>query len=138
MTMRPDLPVVIDPSAIIAMISGEPEVNDFLELCLTAETIRLSAAGYVEAAIMLDNRNPIAASVELDRLLELLSVSVVPVTPAQARIARQAHREYGRGSGHPARLNFGDCFSYALARDTAEPLLFKGTDFAQTDVVSAI
>ncbi len=130
--------VVIDPSVIVAMIKGEPEVGDLLELCVATSLIRLSAAGFVEAAIVLDNRNPAAASGELDELLELLSVVVVPVTPIHARLARLAHRQFGRGSGHPARLNFGDCFSYALAKQTGEPLLFKGTDFSQTDITPAI
>lgn len=138
MTKRPACLVVIDPSAIVAMINSEPEVRQILELCVASESIQLSAAGFVEAAIVLDNRNPAAASVELDELLDLLSVTIVSITPAQARLARQAYRDFGRGSGHPARLNFGDCFSYALAKDTGEPLLFKGTDFSQTDVVAAL
>jgi ribonuclease VapC len=88
--------------------------------------------------LVLDNRADPILSSKLDLLLGQLSVIVVPVTPAHARLARQAHREYGRGSGHPARLDFGDCFSYALAKETGEPLLFKGTDFAQTDITPAI
>jgi len=87
---------------------------------------------------VLDNWSDPILSKQLEQLLEHLSVSVVPVTTAQARIARRAHREYGRGSGHPARLNFGDCYSYALSKDTGEPLLFKGDDFSRTDVVPAI
>jgi len=87
---------------------------------------------------VLDNWSDPILSKQLEQLLEQLSVSVVPVTTAQARIARRAQREYGRGSGHPARLNFGDCYSYALSKDTGEPLLFKGDDFSRTDVVPAI
>ena len=100
--------------------------------------MQLSAAGYLEVAIVLDNWSDPILSKQLEQLLEQLSVSVVPVTTAQARIARRAQREYGRGSGHPARLNFGDCYSYALSKDTGEPLLFKGDDFSRTDVVPAI
>ena len=138
MTTKPDFPVVIDPSAIVAMATREPERERFLQACFDAGSIQLSAAGFVEAALVLDNRGDPILSSQLDLLLGQLLIRVVPVTPGHARLARQAHREYGRGSGHPARLNFGDCFSYALAKDSGEPLLFKGTDFAQTDITSAI
>ena len=87
---------------------------------------------------MLNNRADPILSSQLDQLLAHLLVIVVPVTAGQARLARQAHRDYGRGSGHPAMLNFGACFSSALAKETGEPLLFKGTDFARTDITSAI
>jgi ribonuclease VapC len=130
--------VVIDPSAIVAMIEGKPGNQELLSRCMSSDRIQLSAAGFLEAAIVLDNRNAATSLTELDELLDNLGVTIVPVTPAQARIARRAHREYGRGSGHPARLNLGDCFSYALSKDTGEPLLFKGDDFSRTDVVRAI
>jgi ribonuclease VapC len=130
--------VVIDTSALIAIATREPEREPLLRRCLGGDRLQLSSAGYLEAAIVLDNRADPILSNQLDLLLEQLSIIVVPVTPAQARIARRAHREYGRGSGHSARLNFGDCFSYALSKDTGEPLLFKGDEFSRTDVVPAI
>jgi len=130
--------VVIDPSAIVAMIAGEDERKVFLQACRSSASGRLSAAGYLEAGIVLDGRDDPVLSRELDELLTLLGVIIEPVSVTQARIARRAYKEFGRGSGHPARLNFGDCFSYALAIQTAEPLLFKGTDFAHTDVLAAV
>ena len=130
--------MVIDTSAIVAIATREPEREEFLARCLAQDRVQLSAAGYLEAAIVLDNRSDPVLSRQLDELLELMSVTIVPVTAAQARIARRAHREYGRGSGHPARLNYGDCFSYALAIDTGEALLFKGDDFVRTDVIPAV
>lgn len=95
---------------------------------------RFSAASYLEAAIVVDGtRNP-ELSRKLDALLEEAELKIEPVTANQARIARMAYREFGRGSGHPAQLNFGDCFAYALAHETNEPLLFVGNDFTHTDV----
>jgi ribonuclease VapC len=98
----------------------------------------ISAANYLEAAVVLDRRGHPASARLLDAMLEANDVEVVSVLPSHAYLARQAYRDYGRGSGHPARLNFGDCFAYALAIDTGEPLLFKGTDFTHTDVRSAL
>ena len=103
-----------------------------------AARIFMSAATYLELSIVIDSRNDPAMSREVDDFLERFSVIIEPVTPDQARIARQAYRDYGRGSGHPANLNFGDCFSYALARTMREPILFKGDDFIHTDLRSAI
>lgn len=120
------------------MIAGEDERKVFLQACRSSASVRLSAAGYLEAGIVLDGRDDPVLSRELDELLTLLGVIIEPVSVTQARIARRAYKEFGRGSGHPARLNFGDCFSYALAIQTAEPLLFKGTDFAHTDVLVAV
>lgn len=130
--------MVIDPSAIVAMIANEDERSTFLQTCRINAPVRLSAAGYLEAAIVVDGRGDPVLCRELDELLTMLGVIVEPVSATHARIARQAYQQFGRGSGHPARLNFGDCFSYALAKETAEPLLFKGTDFAQTDVLVAV
>ncbi len=120
------------------MIANEDERSTFLQICRINAPVRLSAAGYLEAAIVVDGRGDPVLCRELDELLTMLGVIVEPVSATHARIARQAYQQFGRGSGHPARLNFGDCFSYALAKETAEPLLFKGTDFAQTDVLVAV
>jgi ribonuclease VapC len=98
----------------------------------------VSAANFLEAAIVVDVKRRPIASRRLDDLLDELDVVIEPVTEEQARIARTAYRDYGRGSGHPAQLNFGDCFAYALARATGEPLLFKGNDFAHTDITPAL
>ena len=94
----------------------------------------MSSANYLEAAIVVDaNRNPLLSR-RLDDLLLQTEIVVEPVTREQADIARAAYRDFGKGSGHPAALNFGDCFAYALAKSMREPLLFKGDDFSHTDV----
>jgi ribonuclease VapC len=103
-----------------------------------AEHVLMSAATYLELSIVIDGRKDPALSREVDDFLDRLSVEIEPVTPEQARIARDAYRDYGRGSGHAANLNFGDCFSYALARAMREPILFKGEDFIHTDLRSAV
>jgi len=98
----------------------------------------MSAVNYVEAAAVIDgSRDPIASR-RFDELVREAGVSVEAVTVRQAQIARGAYRDFGKGSGHPARLNFGDCFAYALAKDSSEPLLFKGNDFPHTDIESAL
>lgn len=98
----------------------------------------MSAANFLEAAIVIDARRSPRASRRFDDLVREAEIVVEPVTEEQAHIARQAYRDYGRGSGHPARLNFGDCFAYALARATGEPLLFKGDDFRHIDIAPAV
>jgi ribonuclease VapC len=126
--------VVIDTSAIVAIVRGEPEAEAYKRILLQAPVVRISAATLVELGIVVHAlRNPVADGV-LTRLLEDVRVVVEPLTETQARIATDAHRRFGRGSGHAARLNMGDCFSYALARDLDEPLLFKGLDFLLTDI----
>ena len=131
--------MILDTSAVIAILADEPEASDFRRAVTSRDVVMISAAGYLECAIVLDGRSGRAGlSPELELFLGWARATVVPITGIQARIARQAYRDYGRGSGHPARLNFGDCFSYALAKDTGEPLLFKGDDFGRTDVLSAL
>ena len=98
----------------------------------------MSAVSFLEAAVVIDARRDAVASRQLDAFIDALGITLAPVTARQARLARQAYRDFGKGSGHPARLNFGDCFAYALAIDTDEPLLFKGDDFGHTDVRVAI
>jgi ribonuclease VapC len=129
--------VIVDTSAFVAILTGEPEADAFAEAIARAEAPLLSAATYVETAVVIDARRNPALSRAFDRFLEDNQLSVEAVTPAQAKIAREAYRDFGRGSGHPARLNFGDCFSYALARDKNLPLLFKGADFHHTDLEAA-
>jgi ribonuclease VapC len=130
--------MIVDTSALLAILRDEPEAEVCARAIESSAVCRLSAGNFVEAAVIIDaSRDPIASR-RFDDLLKEAHIAVEPVTEAQARIAREAYRDFGIGSGHPARLNFGDCFAYALAKATGEPLLFKGNDFAQTDINSAI
>jgi ribonuclease VapC len=97
----------------------------------------MSAASFLETSIVVDSwKNPVFSR-EWDELVVRFSIYIEPVTESQARIARQAYHDYGKGSGHPANLNFGDCFTYALAREKREPVLWKGDDFGHTDLRAA-
>ena len=128
----------IETSAVVAILRDEPDAPLFAEAIERAGIRRMSAASYLEAAIVIDaSRDPVASQ-RLDDFCAEARLIIEPVTEEQARIARDAYHDYGKGSGHPAQLNFGDCFSYALARVTGEPLLFKGDDFIHTDVRSAL
>src|SRR3989442_11427418 len=130
--------MIIDASALIAILRDEPEARSCAEAIASTSSRRVSAVNYVEAAVVIDgSRNPVASR-RFDDLFREAQLVVEPVTEAQARIAREAYRDFGKGSGHPARLNFGDCFAYALARTTGEPLLFTGDDFGQTDIAPAL
>ncbi len=130
--------MIADTSALVAILVGEPERDSFTAAILGARPARMSAASYVETAVVVDTYGDPVLSRRVDELIEVLGVEIVDVTAEQARIARAAYRDFGRGSGHPARLNFGDCFSYALAHVEAAPLLFKGDDFNHTDLRSAV
>ncbi len=126
--------MIIDTSALIAILRDEPEAAACAQTIEASATRRVSAANFVEAAVVIDgSRDPIASR-RFDDLIREAQIVIEPVTEQQARIAREAYRDFGKGSGHPAQLNFGDCFAYALAKVTREPLLFKGRDFAHTDV----
>ena len=130
--------MIVDSSALVAILRDEPEAAACLRAIYAAGQCRISAANFLEAAIVIDaGRSPVASR-RLDDLLRELGIAIEPVTEAQARIAREAYRDFGRGSDHPAQLNFGDCFAYALARQSGEPLLFKGDDFTHTDVTPAL
>jgi ribonuclease VapC len=129
---------VVDSSAIIAILRDEPDAGRFISALDAASDARMSAASYVEAAIVVDSARDPVASRRFDELVAEAGLVIEPVTEAQARIARDAYRDFGRGSGHQAGLNFGDCFTYALAKATGEPLLFKGDDFPHTDVTPAL
>jgi ribonuclease VapC len=126
--------MIVDSSAMVAVIKHEEDWRLLSETMVSANELRMSAASYLETAIVLDSRRDPVRSAGLDNLIEELDMVIEPVTAAQAKIARQAYRDYGKGSGHPAGLNFGDCFSYALARDKREPMLWKGDDFGHTDL----
>src|SRR5215475_8938669 len=125
--------MVIDTSALVAIFLAEPERQPFLEKILAAETRMISAANLLETGIVLEARRGESAGRELDLFVVRVKLDVVPVDAEQVEIARSAWRKYGKGR-HPAALNFGDCFSYALARSTGEKLLAKGTDFTLTDI----
>ncbi len=128
--------MVIDTSAIVAIALDEPEAP-ILEGRIAGDPVRLiSAATLLEAALVLETRLGEAGGMELDLWLHKIGVEIVSVEPDHADQARRAWRRYGKGR-HPAGLNFGDCFSYALAKLADEPLLFKGNDFSQTDIRAA-
>lgn len=125
--------MVIDTSALVAIFLAEPERNLLLDLLLQAETRMISAATVLETGIVLEARRGESAGREFDLFLIRANLQIVPVDSEQTEIARSAWRKYGKGR-HPAALNFGDCFAYALAKFAGEPLLAKGTDFASTDI----
>ena len=129
--------MIIDTSALIAILRDEPEARACAKAIDAAVSRRVSAVNFVEAAIVIDGSRDPVASRRFDDLVREANLIIEPVTEVQARIARDAYRDFGRGSGHPAKLNFGDCFAYALAKVMGEPLLFKGDDFAHTDISAA-
>jgi ribonuclease VapC len=126
--------MIVDSSALVAILKQEPGWRAMARLLDSAVINRLSAATYVEIAVVVERIKDPVLNRGIDELIERFDIAVEPLTFAQAKIARQAYRDYGRGSGHPANLNFGDCFTYALARDKREPLLYKGDDFVHTDL----
>jgi ribonuclease VapC len=130
--------MIVDTSALIAIVGDEPDAPTYAGALAGAAGAYLSSGNYLEAGIVADRSANSADGHRLDRLLREANVTIEPVTAEQARIAREAYRDFGKGSGHPAGLNFGDCFAYALAKDRGEPLLFKGDDFSHTDVRSAL
>ncbi len=129
--------MIVDSSAVVAILREEAEVDSFIAAMATAEPVSISAAGYLETSIVIDAKRDPTLSAELDAVLGRLKIAIEPVTEGQARIARQAYRDFGKGSGHPAKLNFGDCFAYALAMERGERLLYKGDDFAHAGLASA-
>ena len=129
--------MIVDSSAVVAMIRNEPEARAMFTALTAQREPSISAANYLEAAIVVDAQGDPRLSAALDGLLSKLEMTIQPVTEAQARLARQAYRDFGKGSGHPARLNFGDCFAYALAMERGEPLLYKGDDFAHAGLARA-
>ncbi|WP_462418434.1 type II toxin-antitoxin system VapC family toxin [Kytococcus sp. Marseille-QA3725] len=128
--------MIVDSSAIVAVLQGEPEAEALLRAMATAPALSMSTATFVECAVVVDRRATAATRRRLDELFEVLGIELVPLTAEHAHLAREAYRDFGRGSGSPARLNLGDCYSYALAAQTGEPLLFVGEDFTHTDLVA--
>lgn len=128
--------MILDTSAVLAILFGEKEADQFDVAIASAERRRMSAGSLLETAIVLEGRRGAAAEHELDSYFRVAEIDVVPVTVAHAQAARRAWRRFGKGN-HPAGLNYGDCFAYALAEALGEPLLFKGGDFALTDIEAA-
>jgi ribonuclease VapC len=126
--------VIVDTSALVAILLREPEGDAFELAIAQAPFPKVSAATYFETGIVVDARRDPLRSRFLDSFLASAEIAIESVTPEQAIMARQAYQDFGRGSGHRAQLNFGDCFAYALAKSLDEELLFKGNDFSYTDV----
>ncbi|WP_330185378.1 type II toxin-antitoxin system VapC family toxin [Nocardia sp. NBC_01503] len=126
--------MIVDASALVAILRGEPERDEFLAAITSAERPRMSVVNHLEMAIKADRHPDPVVARRADELVRTLRIELEPVSVEQAAIARAAYRDFGRGSGHPAQLNFGDCFAYALASDAGEPLLYKGNDFGHTDI----
>jgi ribonuclease VapC len=129
--------MVIDTSALVAVLLGEPEGRRFNTLIAEDPTRLLSAASRVETGLVVEGRKGDAGRIDLERFLDAAAIDIVAVTSEQAEIACEAFRRYGKGR-HPAGLNFGDVFAYALATATGQPLLFKGHDFSKTDVTAVV
>ncbi len=128
--------MIIDSSALIAVVNREIDAERYEEAMLTAPNCRMSVANILETSMVVESRGGAAAGHEFDVVLARAGIEPVPVTVEQVEAARQAWRRYGKGN-HSAALNFGDCFAYALASVTGEPLLFKGDDFSETDIAAA-
>lgn len=128
--------MIVDTSAVMAVLFGESGAEHHEEAIAATPGCRMSVVSFLEAAIVLESRIGAVAGHELDAFLQEAEIALAPVTLEQAHAARRAWRRYGKGN-HPAGLDFGDCFAYALADVTGEPLLFKGRDFARTDIDAA-
>ena len=130
--------MIVDSSALVAILREESEREVLREKLLFAEKApRMASVNFLETAIVIDATRDAVTSGRLDDLIEKFGIEIVSVTPDHARIARAAYRDFGKGSGHPAKLNFGDSIAYALARSESEPLLFVGNDFIHTDIEPA-
>jgi len=128
--------MIIDTSAMVAILYGEPEAAAFAQLIHDAETCRISVANYVELAMVIEKQLGPEGMQQADAFFRRAAIGIEPVTVEQGHLARHAFLDFGKGR-HKASLNYGDCFAYALAKDTGEPLLFKGNDFSETDIRSA-
>ena len=129
--------MILDTSPIIAILAEEPDAELYIQALSRARRCRISAGNFVEISIVIEGQFGVEVAQQCDALFRRLGMVIEPVTVEQAHAARQAFHDFGKGR-HPAGLNFGDCFAYALAKSTGEPLLFKGEDFGKTDIVSAL
>jgi ribonuclease VapC len=128
--------VIVDSSALIAILFNEPEGRLFSQAIADSADCRMSTGNFLETSMVLLARRGQNAAWDLDLLTSKFKIEIIPFTETQARLARAAFERYGK-SRHPAKLNFGDCIAYALAKESGEELLFKGTDFALTDIAVA-
>ncbi len=128
--------MILDTSAIVAILFGENDADIYAQAITRADACRISAATFLETAIVVEAQTKNNGGRQLDAFIHRAGISIEPVTAEHAHIARQAFIDFGKGR-HPAGLNYGDCFSYALSKSTREPLLFKGKDFAKTDLTAA-
>ncbi len=129
--------MILDCSPLVAILAGEPDAELYIQAISRAPRCRISAGNFIELSIVVESQFPIEVLRQCDALFRRVGIVIEPVTVEHAQLARQAFHDFGKGR-HPAGLNFGDCFAYALARHTGEPLLFKGNDFSKTDIVSAL
>jgi len=129
--------LIVDTSALVAILAAEPEQFRYLSLLRETPDVKISAVSFFEFGMVVDRWNKPVPSAGVEKLIQLIEATIVPVTADTARLARDSYRRFGKGN-HPAKLNFGDCFPYALSRALGEPLLFKGEDFAMTDVLRAL
>lgn len=129
--------MIVDSSAILAILFNEPDAATYATEIAKASSCRISAANYVEAAVVVESQSPAGGGRQFDTFIRRAGITIEPVTEEQALLARQAYADFGKGR-HPAGLNFGDCFSYALSKALREPLLFKGNDFSRTDIQAVL
>lgn len=130
--------MIIDSSVIVAILRREPEADDFNAVIASDYEPVMSAGNYLETGIVIDADRDVILSHQVDMLIAELAIEIAPVTPSQAKLARQAYRDFGKGSGHKAQLNFGDCFAYALAMERGEKLLYKGDDFEHAGLAKVV
>lgn len=126
--------MVVDSSVLIAILLGEPEAGHYAKLLANTKEVYISAVSIVESSMVIEYKRGLQGAKEYDELLNVISPTIVAFDSQQAELARTAWRQYGKGR-HPAKLNFGDCCSYALAKYLNKPLLFKGDDFSKTDLL---
>lgn len=129
--------MILDSSPLVAILAGEPDAELYIQAISRAPRCRISAGTFIELSIVVESQFPAEVLRQCDALFRRVGIVIEPVTVEHAHLARQAFHDFGKGR-HPAGLNFGDCFAYALAKHTGEPLLFKGNDFGQTDIVAAL
>ena len=129
--------MILDSSALVAILAGEPDAELYIQAISRAPRCRMSAGNFIELSIVVESQFPVEVLRQCDALFRRVGIIIEPVTVEHAHLARQAFHDFGKGR-HPAGLNFGDCFAYALAKQSGEPLLFKGSDFTQTDIVAAL
>lgn len=128
--------MIVDTSALIAILRREAEAVAFRLAIAGCTEAMISAGSYLETCIVVSGGRDALTNSEVDEIIDILGIEIAPFSAVHAISAREAYARFGKGSGHPAQLNFGDCFAYALAKETGKPLLFKGEDFAKTDITA--